>query len=283
MRRRVKPEPLRHLLIVITAGLAPVTGWAYGQVGHQVVGFVAERKLCDEARTEVAAILDGQNLARAGYWADRIRGEKEWQYMKPWHYINIPDGVAVADAERSPDGDVLFGIAEMNRRLDDESLDPEERAQALKFLVHFVGDIHQPLHVGREEDLGGNKVEVRYFVGMGQEPGEGNLHSFWDTDALDLRDNPPPTFAALIANQHRQKDGWDPGTPEEWVEEAMALRPEVYNFHGFKGGRTQYLSREYQSKAQRIIGRQLALAGLRLAAMLNERFCTASDSPEASE
>ena len=142
---RVKPERLRIVLIAIVVMLQPAVAVAFGAKAHRTIGAIAEQSLCAEAREQLAVILEGESLAEAGLWADRIRGDSSWDAARPWHYINIPDGAEIqggrlpADLKRRSQGDVVWAIAEMNRRLDTIPSDQAEHAQALKFLIHFIG------------------------------------------------------------------------------------------------------------------------------------------------
>ena len=169
--------------------LATSPALAWGPVGHRMAGDLAEPKLCPAARTEVKSLGAGESLAELGAWADQIRDEPKWRSSRPWHYMNIADlspGAGLAEARAAvdkfvhpPEGDVLAALARYSGVLADPKKPRDERAEALRFVVHFVVDIHQPLHVGRALDHGGNDVEVR-----AGNRGPANLHHFWDTDVL---------------------------------------------------------------------------------------------------
>src|SRR5262249_27997043 len=140
---------------------------AFGPDGHRIAGLLAEPRLCPAARAEVAALTGGEPLAELGLWADMIREERP--ESAPWHYMNIADlrpggesRAAVAAYRSPPEGDVLSAIDRFFTALSNRSLPETQRLDALRFLVHFVVDVHQPLHVGRVEDRGGNQIDVRY-------------------------------------------------------------------------------------------------------------------------
>ncbi len=265
--------------------LLPSLGWAFGADGHRIVGHIAHDRLCESGREAVSELLDGDSLGEAGLWADKIRGYNEWDYAKPWHFINIPDGTTLQEAKRSKEGDVLWAIHEMSRRLDDPKLSKKEHAQALKFLIHFVADVHQPLHVGRYDDRGGNRVKVTYFRKPGLPPGKTNLHAYWDSAALELIVADPETYAQQLTARVKSLQGWQPGTPEDWVNGSMDLRPEVYDFYGFEGGETEYLGSQYLAKTALTLRRQLTRAGVRLGAVLSQRYCSSLEaaSQQASQ
>ena len=162
------------------------TALAFGPLAHRIAGLLAEPELCAAARTQVA-VLGGESLAELGVWADTIRSEPEWRRSAPWHYMNVDDAAAndVAAAlaairayRHPPEGDVLYAIERFRADLGNRALSRRARSQALRFLAHFIVDLHQPLHVGRAADRGGNEVEVRHG------PETVNLHRFWDTDVL---------------------------------------------------------------------------------------------------
>jgi hypothetical protein len=257
----------------------PMQVLSFGAKAHRIVGYIAEQELCPEAKVAVGKVLDGEDLGEAGLWADRIRGYSKWDFAKPWHYINIPDDENIDDVRRRPEGDVLWAIEEMNRRLDKEDPASPEYAEALKFLIHFVADIHQPLHVGRREDLGGNRVRVTYYKAYGEPPGKGNLHAYWDTDALDLEADDPEVYAQqLMQNQSSKQVRWWPGSSRSWIAEDMLLRQSVYDFKEYPEAGAVYLNSGYLERTQAVLGQRLYLAGRRLGAMLNDRYCVAIES-----
>ncbi len=157
----------------------PAAAAAWGPTGHRVVGQIAEDHLSAAARRGVEALIGPESLAEAATWADEIRSDPTWDKAAPWHYISIDDGETLETTRRSSDGDVLWAIHHFSDVLRSADASHEEKGEALKFLVHFVGDVHQPLHVGRRADQGGNSVQVSWF-------GETtNLHRVWDSEMID--------------------------------------------------------------------------------------------------
>ncbi|HET7132940.1 MAG TPA: S1/P1 nuclease, partial [Gammaproteobacteria bacterium] len=164
-----------------------------------------------------------------------------------------------------PEGDVLEAIARFRIELADRALPAGERLDALRFLVHFVVDVHQPLHVGRADDRGGNGVDVRYAGTVV------NLHRFWDTDVIWLRGLSPRRYARMLAP--RIDAAAAGGAPRDWAAESLALRSTVYDFPAGRGARPVALDAKYIGRAQRVIEERLVRAGGRLAATLNAVFC----------
>ena len=237
----------------------------FGADGHRIAGLIAQEHLCTEAAQEVQYLGQDQGLDQLGLWADWTRGEPEWQHSAPWHYMNIPDGARLEDYRHPPEGDILWAIGHFAARLADRQESIAERRNALRFLAHFVVDIHQPLHVGRESDRGGNRIDV--------DPGTGgpvNLHRFWDTDAVALSglevEDYVRSLAGLIEANAR---AWEQDTLMDWARESQALWPDVYDF----GGRGNRLSIDYLENAERITRMRLAQAGVRLAAEVNRALC----------
>ena len=127
MGTRIQHTSLWQLPIAAGIILLPSLGWAFGADAHRIVGHIANDHLCESGREAVSKLLEGDSLSEAGLWADKIRGYNEWDYAKPWHYINIPDGTPLKEAKRRKEGDVLWAIHEMNRRLDDPKLSNSTR------------------------------------------------------------------------------------------------------------------------------------------------------------
>jgi len=252
----------RALSIALVLWL-PIAAQAYGPEGHRLAGSVAQSRLCLSARQGVADLAARETLQTLGFWADRIRGLERYRRSAPWHYVNIPDGQS-ADAHVHPaEGDVLWAIGRFRSRLADPRLAHAQRAEALRFLVHLVVDVHQPLHVGRASDRGGNAVEVEF------RQDRMSLHRFWDTEAVGLGG------ATRRARQARLDALLDSGEltagvldPRAWAGESLALRGRIYAFRA--DGR---LAEGYLRFARQLTARRLALAGLRLAAVLNDIYC----------
>ena len=269
MRARNSLAWLPIAALVVLAAFS--RAYSFGADGHRIAGLIAQDRLCAEAEQEVRTLGQGQSLDQLGLWADWIRGEPEWEHSAPWHYMNIPDGGRLEDYRHPPEGDILWAIRHFAARLVDRQESIAERRDALRFLVHFVVDIHQPLHVGRESDRGGNRIDI--------DPGTGgpvNLHRFWDTDAVALSGLEVEGFVqSLDGLIEANAPVWEQDTLMDWARESQALRPDVYDF----GGRGNRLSSDYLENAERITRLRLAQAGVRLAAEVNWALC---DPAEAS-
>jgi S1/P1 Nuclease len=256
--------------------LAPLAAAAWGPTGHRIVGLIAESRLCPDTRRYLEPLLDGATLANAGVWADVIRSDPAWAYTKPWHYINVGDTEDIAVAAREHPPNVLSAIADAERQVADRKLPREVRAQALRFFIHVLADVHQPLHVGRAEDRGGNELEVLIFGRTRR-----TLHALWDAeflldwDALDLEDN----AAAIGALALNQAAAWQGREPLQWAEESRAYRPLVYALPAAGPDGRIPLDDRYLVTVRGIAHLRLAQAGIRLAERLNRLGCPTEKAP----
>jgi hypothetical protein len=255
---------------------------AWGGQGHRLVGLIAAARLTPIARQNVAWLLDGQTLADVSSWADSLTGDQvQTSY---WHYLNIPPEASGYDRDRDcprqpgtaagSRGDrwrdcVVDRIAYWEERLGDAKLDRADRATALKFVVHFIGDLHQPFHalgVGR----GGNDVKVRVFGEANcsndpARPNPCNLHSVWDSRLISRRNLDDRAYLDVLQKLIVEKRwGAAPaGTPAQWAEQSFRLAKEalVTNDTNIDEG--------YYRRHIGVIDERMALGGVRLAADLN--------------
>ena len=257
-------------MLLLGVMLLPQLSFAYGAEAHAIIGHVAERFLCADTRDALLDIDPDYSLAEAGVWADRIRGNADWDIARPWHYINVPDGMDPMQVERPAKGDVLSAIELQQEDLEYGLNLARAERQALRFLIHFIADVHQPLHVGRQEDLGGNTVKVR----SAQTRRTSNLHRYWDSDVLANVADPRAYAAGLLARAEPELAGWQPGELADWARESAEFRPLVYEFVPAETGGPVMLDAEYQRRALQIADQRLALAGLRLASELDSLYCS---------
>ncbi|MDH4022851.1 MAG: S1/P1 nuclease [Gammaproteobacteria bacterium] len=269
--RACQPPAVARLVVLAFAGLVALGGSAparaFGPSGHRIVGYLADRHLCSKTRAALRPLLAGQTLADAGTWPDKIRRQPEWEHTRPWHYINVSDHGSVARVARQSSDNVLAALARFENELADTSLSDQQRRLALRFVAHFVADIHQPLHVGRAGDRGGNLIPVR--VGKRKT----NLHAVWDADLLRIAGvlgprewvrRQPVAGAAEVLRLQRAK-------ALEWAGESQALRPRVYAFD--RDGEGPFpLSPGYLDTARALAAERLQTAGIRLAGRLNAAF-----------
>ena len=267
-------------------------GW--GEEGHRMVAAIADNHLTPEARRQVLALLkydrlaDGQpsgrrSLDEIAYWADEIKDAPWGKRRSAWHFDDIPvcgdaeasqycKKGACASAQLSSHLAMLTNKAESLRR----------KNEALKWVVHLVADIHQPLHAANHRDRGGNTVQVSFFGERDNPPyGTINLHAIWDIHMVRrlIREKGGEDAIVSPAVGDAQRAAWEQGSISEWVKESHAFAravvyaalPVAFSCSGGFGG-VLTIDRAYYSKAVPVMESQIRKAGIRLARVLNEVF-----------
>lgn len=235
----------------------------WSKTGHRVVGEVAQEHLTKKAAKAIAEILDGQSLAEASTFGDEIKADDAYRKFSAWHYVNYPADKKYGDEPPSDQGDLMIGIEKCIEIVTDENSSKKDKAFYLKLLVHLIGDLHQPMHVGRLEDKGGNDIQVQWF-NKGS-----NLHRVWDSNMID---DYGMSYTELAANlpelTKAQKNAIIKGDIYDWVEESQDLANEVYG--SVEMGEKLYY--RYSYDWWETVEMQLEKGGLRLAKVLNGLF-----------
>lgn len=280
MAAGVKSAAMNRLLTAFLILAASGQALAWSKQGHQLVGELAERELEPAALAEVRRLLEGEpepTLAGVSTWADQIRaesrstGNKLGELSSRWHYVNFPsEGCDYQPARDCPDGNCVIGaINEQARILADRSRSDEDRRNALKFVVHFVGDAHQPMHAGFAHDRGGNNFQVRYR-GQALPEGQGtNLHGVWDYWLLQSAGLDNPAYVAKLLQSpvpaDPARDALNP--PLQWTLESCGLIASTQAYPP-KPGTT--LTDGYLDRHRPTAERRVRQAGDRLAKLLND-------------
>lgn len=260
----------RATVLACLLALAPVDeAFSWGASGHSIIAEIAQRRLQPQVLAQIEELLGGQvSLASIGSWADDVA------LVRPetinWHFVNIPYEASDYDPHRdcqpTSRGDcVINAIARSRATLADASAPKEKRAEALKFLVHFVGDVHQPLHAIDRNDAGGNKLLVTFF-GTPM-----SLHAVWDYGMIDRRTYDWGEYVEILERDWLPgKDirALQAGTPVDWALQAHAAAVEV----AYVVPKDLALSESYYQQSLPTVDQQLALAGIRLAHTLNAVF-----------
>ncbi|MBL4800243.1 MAG: S1/P1 nuclease [Emcibacter sp.] len=250
------------LLVVLNLIWVP-SALAYGRTGHRVIAELAERHLTDVARKNIRKILGGKSLAQVANWADEMKSNpgKYWRKANVYHYLNVPKGKTFETTARNPKGDVLSAYDEFIATLKSSKSTVAEKQHALKFLIHIVGDMHQPLHFGHASDRGGNAVKVIWFGEVT------NLHSVWDTRLVDYEKLSFTEWSDFLDKATpTQISDYQKAKAIDWVHEGLVLREAVYDV----GDRN--FSWDYVHKYNPVIQKQLLKGGMRLAGVLNAVF-----------
>lgn len=234
---------------------------AWGPLGHRVVAQLAQNRLTPTTKARLALILGKDELVDVANWADMVRSDEAWRKADPWHYVSVEDGKSYDPKTASKDGDVIWAIEKFAADLSNPKTQAQQKREAVAFLVHFLGDLHQPLHVGRAGDKGGNTIELKWF---GKTT---NLHHVWDEELLSMEQLSYTEYARFIDKaSDEQKKAWEKTPLLGQAEESQALRDVVYSFPSARG---KYWEYQYRYKVLPLAHQRLQQAGVRLAALLN--------------
>lgn len=235
----------------------------WGRIGHRTVARLAASQLAPRAREEVRRLLGSTSLAEASTWADEVRGDRP--ETSPWHYVNIP----ITDSAYRPEvhcssGCVVQAAEAQLAILRDRRQPQERRAEALKWVVHFIGDLHMPLHSGDRGDRGGNDVVVWY------QWRRTNLHALWDSRMIEASGTAEEQLVSALerrVREHGDLSSVRHGNVADWTMEAHDLaRDMVYP----RLSPWLVITDGYVQAALPVIETQLFRAGVRLAKVLNE-------------
>lgn len=254
----------------------PSVTLAWGGDGHQIVSLIAEDHLTPKARAVIHDLL-GKDVnisdGEIASWADEIRRER--RDTAPWHYVDIPlDAASFVESRDGKHGNnVADKIRDFQEVLEDPKPSKNDRAEALKFLVHFVGDVHQPLHCAeRDHDKGGNSRLV-FFL---DQPKAVSLHFCWDTAILLNHKGKQriADYAEKLNKQITDQDitNWTKGSAVDWANESHAVAVTKVYPGVPEGGPPPKLDRVYVDRSANVIDVQLEKAGVRLAMILNDLF-----------
>ena len=243
---------------------AAVQLWAWGQTGHRVVGYVAQQHLSAKASKRVNQVLTKFSLEMSGNYMDFLRSDTNYRFMNSWHYVSIPDGMRYEDIIPNPKCDVISIIEQLIVELRTKQFKlVKDEEFAIMALVHLVGDLHQPLHVGLAEDKGGNDIQVRWF-------NDGtNLHRVWDSDMINHFNM---TYTELAENTDKiskeQVKFLQKGAIMDWANETQQLAIKVYS----SAEVGEKLGYNYAYNNFELVRSQLQVGGVRLAKVLNDLF-----------
>ena len=235
----------------------------WGANGHRVVAQIAEENLSSVARELINKLLKGKSLVSVSTFADDIKSDPKYRKYNSWHYVNIDSDKNYGDLVPNENGDIIKAIKKCILILKDKNQSINEKEFYLKLLVHFIGDIHQPLHVGRLEDRGGNDIKVKWFG----KPS--NLHRVWDSEII----NSHQMSYSELSNDLPilKKNEIDKISNESimiWVKESQKISKQIYDDAILNSN----LGYNYRYKYIDIVKMRLLKGGLRLASILNSIF-----------
>jgi hypothetical protein len=260
-------------LVVLLICSFPITAFAWGPDGHRIVALIATARLSPAAAAQVKAIFGNATLADVANWADDIRQDRP--ETGSWHFVDIPVTAKAFDEKRDGNNsnNVIDAIEYYARYLLDKSKPAADRNDALKFLIHFVGDVHQPMHcVDRDGDRGGNKRLV-FFL---DQPKAVNLHRVWDSTIIqqEMGTTAVTVFASALNSRisQAQADEWSKGTPQDWANQSHEVAVNVCYADVPENGPPPKLGEDYLNRAEKATDEQLERGGVRLAMVLNTIF-----------
>ncbi len=235
----------------------------WGQTGHRVVGKIADDYLSGKAKREIKRLLNRKSLAFVSTFADEIKADKRYNEFYTWHYINMSLDENYEDSEKNPEGDLVSGINYCKKIISDNQASDDDKAFYLKLLIHLIGDLHQPMHIGLKEDRGGNDFKVQWHYE------DSNLHRVWDSDMIEKFDM---SYVELAENadvlSKAQVKAIQKGSVIDWVNETHELTRKIYD----SAEPEENLRYRYSYHHFKTVRTQLQIAGIRLAKVLNELF-----------
>jgi len=258
---------MKKYVIVAVLAVVSLVLVSWGDKGHKAIGLIAENHLTPKTKKAVEQILGAEDLADVANYADDIRSTMK--NTAPWHFVNLPMGLSFdefANAVKNNDkqqGNVYVMIFRCVHDLEDAQKSRAQKAFALKLLVHFVGDCHQPMHVSRAEDKGGNSISVK-FMGQGQ-----NLHGLWDYGLIDQEGlNYKQMAKQYDTATPAQIKQWQADPVMKWVYESYLIANELYK----EAAEDPDFKQDYYDTHIEVLRQRVLKGGIRLAGILNNIY-----------
>lgn len=256
-------------LIAVVSILFSAQAFCWGTTGHRTIAEIAERHLTGKTKKQLKKIIGTQKLAYFANWPDFIKSDTLDTYKETdvWHYVNVKQGLNFNEFESSIKNlstpSLYSQILKQKEIIKDEKTTLEQKEVALKFLIHLVGDLHQPLHVGRAEDQGGNQIKLSFFREAT------NLHTLWDSKLVDFQKYSYSEYADVLNRKPRAAyNKAAEGQLENWFFESYQHASKIYAQTPANGN----YSYDYNYKFADLLDAQLYEGGVRLAKILNEIF-----------
>ena len=261
---------LKNLQKVFLLGLfiySPICTMAWGVIGHRVVGEIAESYITAKTKANIYKILGNESIAMASNYADFIKSDTNFAYVSQWHYVNVPAGKTNSEFEdflkNDTSIDAYTKLKFMVKEFKSKKLSAENKLLYLRLLIHIVGDLHQPLHVGRKDDQGGNKIKVTWFNAGS------NLHRVWDDQLVTFQQLSYTEYAAAINHPTAaQKKIWLSQNINSWLFDSYQTVDKIYG--DIKPD--EKLEYQYNYKFVATLNVQLLKGGVHLAGLLNNIF-----------
>lgn len=255
---------MKHIFLTVSMFCLSLVAFGWGQKGHDTVAFIAENHLTDATKAALDSLLDGKSPVYWANWLDNASHTPEYAYTKTWHYKNVDADKTYWTQPEQAGGDIVMALRQNIAVLADSTKSKDEQELALKIVIHLMGDLHQPMHMGHATDRGGNSVKLRYF---GR---DANLHSIWDSNLVESAhkwgytewqqqiDRQPEEIEVVTIG----------GNIDDWAQKTVAISSQVYGAMP-SGCNVSYNEVAYWAP---VIEAQLLIGGLRLAHVLNSIY-----------
>jgi S1/P1 Nuclease len=258
----------KNIYITILLFIISIPTFAWGPTGHRVIGEIANSYLNRKAKKNIKKILGDESIAISSNWGDFIKSDTSMNYLGPWHYVNIKANLNNKEfnnyLKNDTGTDAFTRLNFLVNELKNKDLSIDKKQMYLRLLIHIAGDVHQPMHVSRVEDQGGNRIKVLWF----NEPS--NLHAVWDDKLIEYQKLSYTEYTKNINHSNKnQRKEWQQIPMADWLFESYQLSDKIYK------GITQpdqKLSYKYNFDNIEMLNSQLLKGGVRLAGLLNEIF-----------
>ncbi|WP_026897394.1 S1/P1 nuclease [Daejeonella oryzae] len=263
----MKSTVLTKLAFICLLIYAPIQTMAWGMTGHRIVGEIASCYVNKHAQKEISLILGSESLAMSSNWADFIKSEPAFNYLGTWHYANFKDQLNYQTLKDQMEQDTTLNIYNrikfISSELKNKNLDKSKKQLYLRLLVHFVGDIHQPMHMGKKEDSGGNGIKVFWF----NQPS--NLHRVWDEQLIEYQQLSYTEYTKVINHATSQQvKNWQKDDLAIWAHESYVASRKLYS----EINPEEKLSYKYNYVNVELLNERLLKGGVRLGGLLNQIF-----------
>lgn len=250
------------LLVAIACSLI-----SWGVVAHRSIAKIAQNHLSPKAKAAVTALLGTEDMPIVSTYADEIRYSSGYKYTGSWHYLNVKEGLTFDEFKKTVLSDtsanVYNALLKMKAQLKDPKSTRAEKIFALKMIIHFVGDLHQPMHVSRAEDKGGNDIKLK-FQGK-----DSNLHSLWDSGLVEYNGFTFTEMATALDHISDPKiKKWQSDSMIKWLYESYQISDTLYK----EIEENSNLDYTYYPKHSELYKMRIQQAGIRLAGLLNEIY-----------
>ncbi len=260
-------QRIKKILLFGMCLYLPFFSMAWGVLGHRIVGQIADTYLTKKTKKEIYKILGNESIAIASNWPDFIKSDPTYDYLDTWHYISFKGGLSEEFIKNYLSTDTVTDaytkINWLSEQQKNAALEQDKKILYLRLLVHIVGDIHQPMHVGRLEDRGGNNVKLLWFSSPT------NLHAVWDSKLIDFQQLSYTEYASAINfTTKQQRKQWQAEPLNDWIWQSYQYAQKIYA----EAKPDDKLSYDYNFKHINTVNQQLLKGGVHLAGLLNDIF-----------